>query len=174
MTRQITRASVHHASNVTGADPAAFRAVKDARSRLSRVYVTENVARCHRCPPHGFCQTCAGLNRARIQVGLIQPKHTDDHRNNILYGIPLNKKGTMRSQHRDDAGSRRPGPVITACIKQLGGGWRRGRATLNGEAVYEGPATRSMDEAWAFANAGKAAIAEGVAFERMLEEMEDR
>jgi hypothetical protein len=169
--RQITRAKVHHARGAAPADPATFRAAKDAMSRLSRVYVTENVARCHRCPPHSSCATCAGLNKARIQIGLIQPRYTDDHRNNILYGTPISKSASVRDQHRDDARSRRPGPVITACIKQLGGGWRRGRAMLNGEVIYEGEPTRSMDEAWAFANKSKASIAEGVAFERMLEDM---
>lgn len=168
--RQITRSKVHHTTGAP-ADPATFRAAKDAMSRLSRVYATENVARCHRCPQHSFCDTCAGLNKARIQIGLIQPRHTDDHRNNILYGIPIAKKATVRDQHRDDNGSRRPGPVITACIKQLGGGWRSGRATLNGNIIYEGPPTRSEDEAWAFANQSKASIQEGLRFERMLEDL---
>lgn len=168
--RQITRSKVHHTTGAP-ADPATFRAAKDAMSRLSRVYVTENVARCHRCPPHSSCPTCAGLNKARIQIGLIQPKFTDDHRNNILYGTPISKGATIRDLHRDDARSRRPREVITASIRQLGGGWRKGIATLNGELIYEGPKTRSMDDAWAFANQSKAAIQEGCRFERMLEDM---
>lgn len=161
--RTAQRQKVHHAGRGTSRDPNHYRAAKDARSRLLRVYADENVARCHRCPPQSFCSTCGPLNKARIQLGLIRPKHTEDHRNNILYAIPIVHKGKVGTPTRNI-----PGQVVTASIRQLGAGWRQGIATLNGEVIYEGPKTRDQAAAWAYANASKEAIKEGLRFEMVL------
>lgn len=160
--RTVTRSKVHLGSNTPA--PKGDLPGRGAANRMHRLYAAEDIVRCHRCPQGTFCDTCGGLNRARITMGMVRPRYQEDHKNNILYAIPIQKKGKIRS-----VSPTVPGAVVTACIVQLGGGWRRGVASLDGNAVYEGPPTRSMADAWAYANDHKEAIKDGLRFERMLE-----
>jgi hypothetical protein len=131
------------------------------------------ITHCSRCPPKRyqsdtikFCEDCARINAARHKAGLIRPNCGPDHANNII--DPTVRDNHYRGQSRMLM-YKRPGnktqPVITAHIRQLGGGWRQGLASLNGRVVWEGPKTQSMDEAWAFAHERKGWIREGLSYE---------
>lgn len=131
--------------------PSHFRAAKDAASRMSRHYSSENVARCHKCPggvnPNrnvaaGFCDTCYGINRARIYAGLIRPRHQEDHANNILYPIPLNKKAKIKTPPARRYG-RACSRLVGGTVRRRGGGWYQGVVTLDGFVIVEGPRERS-------------------------------
>lgn len=136
-----------------------------------------SITHCSRCPPKRhrrdelrFCPDCARINAARFRAGLIRPPVGEqvDHANNI---IDPTVKGTYRGQSRCliyRHSAQHALPVTTAHIKQLGGGWRRGLASLNGSVVWEGPKTRSMDEAWAYAHEHVELIREGLRYEGKL------
>lgn len=132
------------------------------------------ITHCSKCPPKRFrndmlrfCPDCSRINAARHTAGLIRPPADQqvDHPNNI---VDPTVSGSYRGQSRMlayDHRRTRGAPVITAHLKQLGGGWRRGLASLNGRVIWEGPKTQSMDEAWAYAHEHVALIREGLAYD---------
>jgi hypothetical protein len=61
-----------------------------------------------------------------------------------------------------------PGLIVTAFVERLGGGWRRGVATLNGKRIYEGKPTRSADEAMSWAIGRQKLIKLGLSYESSL------
>lgn len=159
-TRTIQRAKAYHAR------PSRTATLSNhaAKARMHEHYYAEGVTRCSRCPPASFCDACMAVNKGRIQCGLIRPRDADvDHKNNCLYATPLGKGRVP------DKLINRGGPVVTAHLRQLGGGWRQGLASLDGEVIYEGAKTRSMDEAWAFARSSADQIREGLRFEALLD-----
>lgn len=163
ITRNIQRASVFVMTEQQRGK--AVSAGKLARANMRRDYCTENVTRCHRCPENSFCPKCHQINRERIYLGLIRPKYQEDHKNNILYPIPLASTKCKRPERLRSINH----SVVTAHIRQLGGGWRQGLASLDGTIVYEGPKTRSMDEAWDYAKSSAAMIKQGLRYELELE-----
>jgi hypothetical protein len=100
--------------------------------------------RCTRCPPKCFCDECGRINKQRQHAGLIRP--SGDPRPsaaNIYNPAVVGKYKAMGKKEYLQS----PGLVVTAFVERLGGGWRRGVATLNGKRIYEGKPTRSADEA---------------------------
>lgn len=158
-TRTIKRTRAYHATP----SRAATLASREAKKQMHLRYHEEGVTRCSRCPPASFCDACMGVNKARIQCGLIRPRDANvDHKNNCLYATPMGRGRVP------DKLINRGGSVVTAHLRQLGGGWRQGLASLDGEVIYEGAKTRSMDDAWAFAKRSAAQIKEGLRFEALL------
>lgn len=132
------------------------------------------ITHCSRCPPKRhrldflrFCDDCKRINAARHKAGLIRPNCGPDNPNNI---IDPTVSGAYRGQSRMLAYNPRAKgkPVLTAHIKQLGGGWRRGLSSLNGRVIWEGPKTRSMDDAWAYAHEHLELIREGLRYEGVI------
>ena len=151
--RTVNRAKVAHAKPTIRATQIA----KDARNKMRANYIGD-ISSCNRCPPAGMCPTCWSINKARIDAGLVRPRYMEvDHPNNILYPIP---QATGRYPHHVSKGA--ASLVVTAHIRQLGGGWRQGLASLNGRIIYEGRKTRSMEEAWGFARRGVECIRAGL------------
>lgn len=127
----------------------AKRLKAEERDRLHITHVGQ-ITRCSKCPPKHCCPTCARINNARQRAGLLRP--SGDPRpspSNTMYVC-------LQDPHYRGARlvkfDNKPAPVVTAYIKHLGGGWRKGAAMLNGKDIYVQPkATRSMDEAWDYA-----------------------
>lgn len=160
-TRTITRSKVHLGASLP--TPKVPIAGTGAKSRMQRMYASENVVRCHRCPPASFCDTCMGLNKARIMAGLIRPRHQGDHKNNVLYPIAMAKGRVPHPQSLGRPG--KGGNVVRAYVRPLGGGWCEGIACLDGVDVYTRK-IRGRDAAWAYAQASVEQIKEGLKFER--------
>jgi hypothetical protein len=150
---------------------------RQRRARREREETTHvgGITQCSNCPPKRhrndlirFCPECTAINASRHKAGLIRPKDGHiDHPNNI---INPHVEGSYRGQSLMLRMTKRPkgDPIVTECIQQLGGGWRRGIAKLDGVVIYEGPKTRSMDEAWAFAKSRAGFIKDGLRYEGRL------
>lgn len=168
--RTIKPSKVHHAGKGVSRDPNHYRIAKDAASRLSRVYETENVARCHRCPVKvrgdrlegSFCPTCDGLNRTRIQLGLIRPRYQGDHANNILYAIPITKKGKVRTPPARRYG-RACSRLVGGRVRTLRGGWYQAVVTLDSFVIEEGPKVRSNAAAVSWMQTTMGTVSENLA-----------
>lgn len=139
-----TRGTVAHAT-ITPEQVADRREQRISRAMTRR---SANVTSCSRCSSYGACPECARINMVRLTAGLIENKNDPtDHANNICVQ-PMS--GKFRG-HRPIQKPQRSPPGICAKVIRLGGGWRAGVAMLGGVILYRGPATRSSDEAWAFA-----------------------
>lgn len=183
VTRSITVAVPTNTKRATPAQEArqALRA-QHQRERKERAVrheynYTGGVTRCSRCPPqrtrsepHRFCADCASINRARQHAGLIRPSGSPDPSPaNIINPLVVGKYRGPSLTLRRFANS--PQPVVTAFVEKLGGGWRRGVATLNGKRVYEGRPTRSQSDAWDYAGMSADCIRTGLRFESELADM---
>lgn len=160
-TRTITRSKVHLGASLP--TPKVPIAGTGAKSRMQRMYASENVVRCHRCPPASFCDTCMALNKARIMAGLIRPRHQEDHKNNILYPIAMAKGRVPRPVSLGKP--KKGGNVVRAYVRPKGGGWYDAISCLDGVDVYVRP-IRGRDAAWTQAQQGADQIREGLRFER--------
>lgn len=160
--RTIQPSTKVYVDRTTSPHPNHYRAAKDAVSRMHRMYGTENVARCHRCPHGSFCQTCNDTNRSRISLGLLRPKHQGDHANNILYPIPITRKAKVGTPPALRFG-RSSGRLLGGRVKALGGGWYQGIATIDGVPIYEGDKTRIREAAQAFVTESIGEISDALA-----------
>jgi hypothetical protein len=121
--------------------------------------------RCTRCPPKCFCDECGRINKQRQHAGLIRP--SGDPRPsaaNIYNPAVVGKYKAMGKKEYLQS----PGLIVTAFVERLGGGWRRGVATLNGKRIYEGKPTRSADEAMSWAIGRQKLIKLGLSYESSL------
>lgn len=164
-TRVIKRARVAHAGPTR--DPLVLHRRREEMARraiAASTVMMDGSTRCTKCPPRHACNSCASLNKARVEAGLIRPK--DDprpHPNNICLQpmsgpfrghVPIVLKNNRR-------------PVVTAYLENKGGGWRRGLASLDGKVVYEGSWTRDKPTAWAYAIRSANDIKIGLQFEQL-------
>jgi hypothetical protein len=143
------------------------RLVKEENERRAKIYTSDVPTRCSECPPAGSCETCAGINMARITTGLLKPKEDPTpHPNNCMLVInegPYRGGFTRKPQERFGKAA----AIVAVRLKRSGNGWMRGVASLNGKDVWVQPkATRNEDEAWDFATEKAEYIRIGLDYEQ--------
>lgn len=149
---RVTRAQQNHLRHEReNMDAYRRRLIREEQERRAKVYTSDVPTRCSRCPPTGSCETCAGINMARITTGLLVPKEDPTpHPNNCLLVINEGPyRGGFTRKPQKPLGKAAP---IVAVRVTRSHGWFRGHAALNGKDVWVQPkATRNEDEAWAYA-----------------------
>lgn len=122
---------------------------------------------CQKCPPKSFCTTCSRVNRERHNAGLIYG-YGDPRLEPSEEALALTILQGKYRGHRPDRYHPIGQPVVTAYIKRSGS-WRRGAASLNGKDIYVQPkATRSLDDAWAYARERAELVRMGLEYEAGL------
>lgn len=144
-----------------------FKRLEARKARAQQQITTrsDGVTRCSKCPPRHCCDSCARINKARQQAGLIRPKGSPEpHPNNCMRCIP-DKSIKSRPRTPEATGTFE---VLSIDVVPLGGGWYLGQAFLGRECVYERK-FRSRDKARQYAVNSMVDIREGLRFEQLLQ-----
>lgn len=148
-------------------DLADYRKDQKRRERAHKQLTirSDGVTRCPKCQPLRCCDSCARINKARQQAGLIRPKGSPEpHPNNCMRCIP-DKSIKSRPRTPETTGTFE---VLSIDVVPLGGGWYLGQAFLGRECVYERK-FRSRDKARQYAVNSMVDIREGLRFEQLLQ-----
>lgn len=123
---------------------------------------SDGVTRCSKCPPRSCCPTCAQINRARQQAGLIRPRGSPEPHPNNCYQPCIPAAHIKPTQPiKTPVGC---STIISIDVTFLGGGWWLGQALLGRDVIYERK-FRSRDAARRYAVNSMVDIREGLRFE---------
>lgn len=128
------------------------------------------IMRCTSCPPQGFCADCAGVNRARQEVGLLVTDLTPGLANTVCQPM-AEQMLCLAPKYRGYTGfkdkiSRKRQPVVSQRVISTRNGWHRGIASLNGQPLITGKPCRDYTTAASFARNAAELIRDGLDYER--------